>query len=514
MLKLLKEAILRELEANPQATFKEDKAVKALQKLGIVSREPSLDDNKLKGFKMVSKKGKKIAEFRVLRKEPLLFLSPEEITNLAKEFIKKAQEGKILEAYSYMLLPWEDGKGYKELLITEIFRLLGFKAEYIKKVGLVVSVASDSKTSQKKVYMSHGDLIPSFQKACKLERGNKLTINGKGDKCEISGVLDNTITNAALIIAFIQQADKIHSQNIDFVFTEGEEIGLLGATAYMKKLHNEGNFYINLDVTNEAWKKSVSIEYDKPDYNVCQAFKNNPDKIALGFTHNRECDDLDAVMSGGGIGFSCCLPTDGIIHSFENTTTLKKFREYVSFLGWTMREFEVPQESLIIPASVLGGGWYGESHLEEVLEKSWEEVQALKKSKKESSRNRNNAHLFNSYHGFGANDDWMFEDEDSNFTSVLRATQTSDIQEAILRGIMDVLREVYDYSEALVAEEGFSEDNIIDAIDETMSEDEEYSLNPIRVLDIIQEVLTLIGADYLLDFSEDIFKKVRYYLMF
>ena len=241
----------------------------------------------------------------------------EEILSIVENSKKETTTTDILTVFKNISYTFNEGLGIKEAIILKCLELTDIPANYRENIGIVVPALKDRKI----VVSSHIDLIPSFNKG--FEKGREPYSLEKEGKI-VQGALDNTITNAvALILAL-----KKESPNVEYVFTEGEEIGLLGMAEYIKQEFDEKVFYINLDVTNEAWGKNASIEYDRPSFEICQQLKDKN----FGFTTHRECDDFDIVVRAKGNGFSYCLPTRGYIHSWKNEAKTKTLLPYMQGL--------------------------------------------------------------------------------------------------------------------------------------------------------------------------------------
>lgn len=267
-----------------------------------------------------------------VKKVEKLEMTEEEINSLAKEALETAKNGKspedIIKVFETLCLPFDKGKGLKEQMFLKIFKLAELKAEYVNEVGVIVPATEEKQI----VVVSHMDLIPSFNKGFNRKKKYELGKDSKGNDI-ISGALDNTMTNAVAMIA------AIHNKNphVEFVFTEGEETGFWGMKAYMREFHKKELFYINMDVTNDAWENHVSIEYDEPNFNIC---KQVASAMNAGFTTDRVCDDLDVVVDKNGYGFSYCLPTNKTIHSWKNYTIIDKLVPYLEGLNWFLKELD------------------------------------------------------------------------------------------------------------------------------------------------------------------------------
>jgi len=262
-------------------------------------------------------------ENKVVKKEEFT-LSEEDILEMANTAVKAIKEKDIVKTFDMICLPFDDGKGYKEKLFLKIFELLEIPASYEKGIGVIVP----AKNEKKRVVVSHMDLIPTFNKGFKESRKYIIEDN------KIIGALDNTITNAvAMITAFHTKA-----KDTEFVFTEGEETGFWGMKAYIKKRHEKHLYYINMDVTNDAWNNHVSVEYDDPCWEICCQINDN---MNAGFTTDRVCDDLDVVVDNKGYGLSYCLPTKKTIHSWNNYTMLDKLNPYLEGLFFLIEDLDI-----------------------------------------------------------------------------------------------------------------------------------------------------------------------------
>ncbi len=259
------------------------------------------------------KKNKKI-------EEELVFF---DINELSKK------EQKIIEIFGYLCQTFDNGKGQKEANLLEILK--EHNPIYVENVGIIVPSITETRI----VCSSHIDLISSFQKGFLNDKKFNLLI--QKEVKSVVGALDNTITNAILVLVIDKLRKKGLAQDVEFVFTEGEETDMHGMDNYMKE-KGIVPFYVNLDVTNDNYKFCGSVEYDKPSWSVCKQIKN---KIKVGLTTERVDDDLDVVMKRNGRGFSYCLPTLNTIHSYKNSTPVDKLIPYMDGLEFLLSDLDV-----------------------------------------------------------------------------------------------------------------------------------------------------------------------------
>jgi hypothetical protein len=285
----------------------------------------------------------------------------------------------LIQCFDAICLPFSEGTGDKE---DKFFELLdGHGIEYVEKIGMIIPTVDGSEP--KKVVVSHMDLIPLFNKGFK--NGRKYTFS-KDEKDEflLVGALDNTITNAFLILAILELREQGLAQDVEFVFTEGEEIDFLGMKEYLRT-KSKKPFFINLDVTNDNWKKYSSIEYDYPSFHICKQIKKGLQKP--GFQKDRVGDDFDAIKAVGGKGFSYCLPTDRNIHSYKNTTHLSKLEPYYEGLKFLITELDVEEQGhSIVYHSIKKALEHNDFEKFKKAEKQLKKVQEKKAKKAEAKR--------------------------------------------------------------------------------------------------------------------------------
>jgi len=234
----------------------------------------------------------------------------------------------IIELFEKIALPFKDKEGGPKLnSIQEILVEQNIDSTYIPGEGLIVNEVEKPRI----ILVSHMDLINKFRKGfadCKIYE-----ILDKDSEEIIKGALDNTITNAVAILVLMELL-KNNINDVELFLSEGEEVGMVGMENYLNARGDiaKNAFYINLDVTNEGWKQNISIEYDKPNFNVYKQRMNILKDLNAFSTGDRVCDDTDAVISAGCSGYSYCLPTKGTIHSYKNSAYTKTLEPYAKGL--------------------------------------------------------------------------------------------------------------------------------------------------------------------------------------
>ena len=271
----------------------------------------------------MSKKNKEKKEKREYKVKLSEDVTPLDIADL-KEFDRN-----VINLFKTISKPFNDGAGEKEKVMLNLLK--AYNATYEKGVGIVVPAVEKRRVA----VISHMDLIPIFNKGfaenvvCELGVLNNRQI--------VAGALDNTITNALLMVAIRSLRDQNKALDVEFVFTEGEETGFFGMKEYIKK--GTDCFFVNLDVTNDNLKYHASIEYDKPSYNVCKQIEAVK-TFTKGFTKERVCDDLDVVVRENANGVGYCLPTDKTIHSYKNFTYIENLEPYLKGLIFLLSELK------------------------------------------------------------------------------------------------------------------------------------------------------------------------------
>lgn len=231
----------------------------------------------------------------------------------------------IIYLFAEIAKPFKDKIGGEKLdSIQSWLNKRNISNKYIPGIGKIVNQVE----SPRIILVSHIDLIRKFQKG--FEEGNTHSfLTTKNDKYIIQGGLDNTITNSVALLA-IEHLLKNNYSDVELVLTEGEEVGMIGMSNYIKEFTDKSNnaFFINLDVTNEGWKQNASVEYDKPSFTMLKQLQNILSDHDAYFTHERVCDDTDAINRHGCAGFSFCIPTKDIIHSYENKAYIHTLEGY------------------------------------------------------------------------------------------------------------------------------------------------------------------------------------------
>lgn len=256
----------------------------------------------------------------------------ESLEELSFDDLKDGFHKDIIYFFELISKPFDDGKGEKEKIMLDILKDHG--AFYEEKIGIRVPAKTEKPDI---VVVSHMDLISSFNRG--FQKGRVYSLAKIKNKEVIIGALDNTITNAVVLLSLLELREKGLAQNVEFLFTEGEEIDLLGMKSYLKKYGNEP-FFINLDVTNDNQDFHASIEYDQPNWSICRQI-SKAKSFTFGFTKDRVCDDMDAVIDAKGKGFSYCLPTWKTIHSYKNYTLIDNLVPYFEGLKFLISSLDV-----------------------------------------------------------------------------------------------------------------------------------------------------------------------------
>jgi len=249
----------------------------------------------------------------------------------------------IISIFKKLCIPFYESKeSPKVKLFLEIFSLANVDAIWDSELGVVVPANRDLH----KTIVSHMDLIPLFNKSFAFEQSNI-----KNEKKFLSGPLDNSITNAMLIMSILNN----QNENVTYLFTKDEDrVCHMAMKTYMS-VFGIDQFVINLDVTGEGLVMknekpkligNASIEFDEPNISISKQINKNIAKAI--FTKDRFCDDLDSVVGAGGYGLSYCLPTGPngeFIHSFENFCFKKSLEPYYNGLNYLIHELDVSDKA-------------------------------------------------------------------------------------------------------------------------------------------------------------------------
>jgi hypothetical protein len=247
----------------------------------------------------------------------------------------------IISLFAEIAKPFKDNEGGPKLdAIQAWLNSRNISNEYIPGIGKIVNKVDNPRL----ILVSHIDLIRKFQKG--FEAGNTHEIvNSKKEVPMIKGALDNTITNSVALLA-IEDLIKNGITDIELLLTEGEEVGLIGMRKYLEVFSEKSAnaFFVNLDVTNEGWKKNSSVEYDKPSFSMLKQLQAILSDHNAYFTHNRVCDDVDAINRSGCSGFSYCLPTKDLIHSYDNKAYIHTLEGYLEGLISLLTKIELKED--------------------------------------------------------------------------------------------------------------------------------------------------------------------------
>lgn len=215
------------------------------------------------------------------------------------------------------------------------------------------------------IVVSHIDMISKFNKKEVLDKFKDDF--SKLDKLEdeISGPLDNTITNATLLALLASRVENLcdDCKDIMVIFSIGEEDKAErgfkeknGTEKFMDKFVNhlkDDVKFINLDVTASEYhdykndEKIVAfIEYDDTfdknklenhKYSKLDIFENldiDENIMFCDYGEDGTSDDLEEIVLYEDVfGFTLGLNTYGVIHSLENKTTVRNIDKYFNQLN-------------------------------------------------------------------------------------------------------------------------------------------------------------------------------------
>jgi len=246
----------------------------------------------------------------------------------------------VLSRFNQLGLTTRDNK--KQNMIIQMGESLGLhvNSTEVEDMGIYMTHKDESINDVPEIiFVSHFDLVYPFEKGFKEHRVFDLFENG-----DISGALDNTITNAALLEAVSQNGGL--PKGVALFFSNGEESGMWGVNNFFHnsreietfdRIKNE-TFFINLDVTNDQYEQNISIEYDCKIVLKKELDLLNSNELRLGVQYVRYADDMSVILGKGMQGYSACLPTIGNCHSYKSTTTIDKIQEYTLFLTSRMNK--------------------------------------------------------------------------------------------------------------------------------------------------------------------------------
>lgn len=242
----------------------------------------------------------------------------------------------ITELFELISKPIEDKVGGEKLFIMrEWLHANNVESEWIPGIGLIVNKQDNPRIT----LVSHMDLIKKFQKG--FAKNETFEVDSKF----ITGALDNTLTNVMSLL-LIKELVSDKNSDIEFFFSEGEEVGLVGMNNYLKEFpeKSKNTFFVNLDVTNDGWGKAVSLEYDKPDFETIKQLQNILASYNIHYQVERVGDDMSAIVRKGYKGFSYCIPTKGVIHSYKNKCKINLIEEFYNSLKDLILSLKIEHE--------------------------------------------------------------------------------------------------------------------------------------------------------------------------
>ena len=359
----------------------------------------------------------------------------------------------IIDLFDRISLPMKDAEGGAK--VEEIIKFLsenGIESRYVSGQGILANEVP----SPDKILMAHIDLIPLFRRGFSQEPRQvyELKITKKGDEV-IVGALDNTICDAVALLAFVKLFNEGKIPNVTLFLSEGEEVGFIGASAFIRenKERLSDTFFVNLDVTNEGWGYSGSIEYDKPNFDILKLIQKELEDCF--FTGERVCDDTDAVNREGLAGFSFCLPTKDVIHSYKNRAKTKTLEPYFDKLCKILT-MELPKEREKDFSS-----WYFKEALE---------CEDKEKFKEDIANRKNVLDQFNGYDGrygypSGENDytESMYDDPMwyDSFMEFLYGNVYENFPSQTIRSVSAFSDSLFDFAASMVE---FNEKDVADII--------------------------------------------------
>lgn len=356
---------------------------------------------------------------------------------------------RIIDLFNSISLPMKDSEGGAK--VEEIIKFLlenGISSRYVPGQGILANEVPNPD----KILMAHIDLIPLFRRGFSQEPRQvyELKTTKKGDEV-IVGALDNTICDAVALLAFVKLFNEEKIPNVTLFLSEGEEVGFIGASAFIRenKERLKDTFFVNLDVTNEGWGYSGSIEYDKPNFGILKLMQKELEDCF--FTGERVCDDTDAVNREGLAGFSFCLPTKDLIHSYKNRAKTKTLEPYFDKLCKILT-MELPKEREKDFSS-----WYFKEALE---------CEDKEKFKEDMDNRRNVLSQFNGYDSEMDERDYvesMYQDPMcyDSFMEFLYGNIYDNFPSQTIRSVSTFSDSLFDFAASLVE---FNEKDVADII--------------------------------------------------
>lgn len=246
----------------------------------------------------------------------------------------------LYQQFKEIARPFNEGlnilENSKENIILNILK--EYNPKYHDGIGIIVPAETENPT---KILVSHIDLVYPFQKGFSKGKDFAIVESENGEDERMYGALDNTLTNAFLIIAIKELREVGLAKDIEFLFTEGEESGMTGMRNYMINKFPSKNdpFFINLDVTNDNQPYSGSIEFDYPCLSISREINENVED--MGFTNYRFADDVSAIVGHTHKAFSYCIPTWNYCHTYESFTLVNKLQPYYNGLLYMIKDLDV-----------------------------------------------------------------------------------------------------------------------------------------------------------------------------
>ncbi len=287
-----------------------------------------------------------------------------------KQKINKIKTKEVLELFAALAKPCQNSTNSPKAAALQLAcERAGLAVRLDERFGALIGEPRGAAV----VLVSHIDLIDDFEEA--FAQG-KRAFKQRGKK--IIGALDNTLTNAAALLALgrLARREPALAGRVALLFSLGEEGGAdalgrhyessFGVRNFIREFAPRG-FFINLDVTGVETKMAASVELprgfaaadlagvfagagasvgasvgggfgaDFEDAGGADAASGGALLGALHAAFGEKAafgdygydDDLVAVLQMGGAGFSLCLPTKNDMHCRKNRTTKRQIKGYV-----------------------------------------------------------------------------------------------------------------------------------------------------------------------------------------